>query len=188
MSAVIVFYDEDRRIAAFAAMPRDPEAQPAGVRATEGIRSVQVELTPELERLPLMQLLTGFRLELEGEPALVPLHDRAAAGDEAAGEETEALPEATPTRYEALVLTASTQLQLADVADLDLDRLPDPEGRVRVLINVDEARDLADRGYEVRLMNALEVHPLDPSLVLSDEQAEAWLRERVAGVQREQES
>ena len=51
-----------------------------------------------------------------------------------------------------------------------------------------QARELVDRGYEVRMMNALEVRPLDPKLVMSDEQAEAWFTERTTGVRRQEES
>jgi hypothetical protein len=188
VTAVIVFYDQDLRIVAFAAAPADPSAATVGIRAAGEIASVRVELTPEQERLPLTRLLSSYRPDLQGEPRLVPLGGRAATGAGAVAEEEADLPEPTPTRYEALVLTGSTRVALSAVADLDLDRLPDPGGRVRVLISADEARELVDRGYEVRMMNALDVRPLDPKLVMSDEQAEAWFTERTTGVRRQEES
>ena len=90
-------------------------------------------------------------------------------------------------RYEATVHSPSAAAPLDAVADL-LDRVPDVEGTVRLLISAQEAEQLVSRGYEVRLQAAVPVAPLDPSLVMSDEQAAGWLEERLDGIDREERS
>jgi hypothetical protein len=89
-------------------------------------------------------------------------------------------------RYEATVHSTSPATPLDAVADLDLDRVPDAEGTVRLLVSAEEAEQLVSRGYEVRLHAAVPVAPLDPSLVMSDEQAAAWLDERLGGIEGEE--
>jgi hypothetical protein len=178
MTALTVFYNDEHQIVALAGA--DPDTR-AAVQPGSGIHTATLELTSEQAGLSAVTLLTQFRVEL-GTPRLVPI----VSGPAAAADETPAEPEPIPTRYEAMVLTSSTRLALADVADLDLDRLPDPGGRVRVLVSADEARELTDRGYEVRLLNALKAQPLDPGLVMTDEQAEGWLAARTADIERQE--
>jgi hypothetical protein len=91
-------------------------------------------------------------------------------------------------RFEATVHPGERDTPLERVADLDLDRLPDREGGVRVLIDADDARRLLEAGYEVHLVRVLPVQPLDPSVVMDDASAEAWLEERTRGLKREGES
>jgi hypothetical protein len=50
---------------------------------------------------------------------------------------------------------------------------------------MEEAAMLAERGYEVRLLKAHPVRPLDGSMVMDDETADGWLEERVRGLRRE---
>lgn len=88
-------------------------------------------------------------------------------------------------RVEALIIGGEGRPALAAVADLDLDRVPDPDGGVRVLLTGDEAVQLVERGYEVRLVRSLLVAPLDPKLVMDDETARALLEVRVQGVERQ---
>lgn len=88
-------------------------------------------------------------------------------------------------RFEATIHPGAGQQALAQVADLDLDRLPDPEGEMRLLISLEEAAMLTERGYEVRLLKAHPVRPLDGSMVMDDETAEGWLEERVRGLRGE---
>lgn len=76
---------------------------------------------------------------------------------------------------------------LSRVADLDLDRIPDAHGEVRVVITADELAELVRRGYEVRVVRTVPLAPLDPGLVQSDEDAARWLEDRVAGIPREEE-
>jgi len=68
-----------------------------------------------------------------------------------------------------------------------LDRIPDPQGGVRVVVTADELAELVRRGYEVRVFRTVPIAPLDPSLIESDEDARRWLDERVAGIPREEE-
>lgn len=76
---------------------------------------------------------------------------------------------------------------MARVADLDLDRVPDPQGGVRLLVSVADIAELLDRGYEVRLHRIARVEPLSPDLVVDDAAAVAWLEEQVEGVPRQEE-
>lgn len=70
------------------------------------------------------------------------------------------------------------------VADFDLDRIPDPEGEVRVVITPDECQRLLESGYEVHLHASVPVRPLATGLVASDDSVTAWLEERVQGIER----
>jgi hypothetical protein len=88
-------------------------------------------------------------------------------------------------RFEATVYPGAGERSLSQVADLDLDRLPDPGGETRLLVTADEAAMLAEQGYEVRLLKAHPVKPLDGSLVMDDKAAEDWLEQQVKGVRRE---
>ena len=65
------------------------------------------------------------------------------------------------------------------VDDLDVDRVPDPKGRVRALITVDDLVRLLDQGLEVRLYRAHAYEPLDPALVMTDRSFKRWLEEQV---------
>ena len=88
-------------------------------------------------------------------------------------------------RFEATVHPGETGPALEGVGDLDLDRVPDPEGRVRLLISAEDAAQLLMRGYEVLLVKALPLQPLDPALVLDDDSARAWLEEQTKAIERE---
>ncbi|HEX2054352.1 MAG TPA: hypothetical protein VHJ78_11590 [Actinomycetota bacterium] len=70
------------------------------------------------------------------------------------------------------------------MANLDLDRIPDPEGAMRVLVDRDQVAQLMENGFEVHLVRALPVRPLDPSLVVDDKASSAWLEERLKGIER----
>jgi hypothetical protein len=76
---------------------------------------------------------------------------------------------------------------MARVADLDLDRVPDPQGGVRLLVSVADIAELLDRGYEVRLHRIARVGPLSPDLVVDDAAAVAWLEDQVEGIPRQEE-
>lgn len=88
-------------------------------------------------------------------------------------------------RFEATVHPGEAQVEFAAltrrVADLDLDRIPDPEGQVRLLVDADECAQLLDQGFEVRLRRAVPIRPLDQRLVADDEDVRAWFDERTRG-------
>lgn len=67
------------------------------------------------------------------------------------------------------------------VADLDLDRLPDAEGEIRLLVDAEQCSQLLDQGYEVRLQRAVPVRPLDQGLVADDDDVRAWFHARARG-------
>ncbi|WP_143052534.1 hypothetical protein [Streptomyces sp. cf386] len=87
-------------------------------------------------------------------------------------------------RFDATVQPGPTIRDLEGVADLDLDRIPDPEGEVRVLVTPDECRRLLESGYEVRLHAVVPVRPLPAELVARDDAVMAWLEEHVQGIER----
>jgi len=97
-------------------------------------------------------------------------------------------PGAPTVRFEATVHPGQEGLALEGVYDLDLDRIPDPEGAVRLLLTVDDAVKLVSRGYEVHLLAVHPVTPLDTSLVADEGTALRWLEEQVRGIERHQAS
>ncbi len=91
-------------------------------------------------------------------------------------------------RFEATVHPGERNTALSRLADLDLDRVPDPQGGVRVLVTSDEIEELLDRGYEVRLHRTARSEPVAAELVQDDDAAVRWLEERVEGIPREEGS
>ena len=89
-------------------------------------------------------------------------------------------------RFEATVHPGDADVPLESVADLDLDRVPDPQRGVRLLVTTDQIVALLERGYEVRLHRLARLEPLSPDLHLDDDEAIAWLEERVQGIAREE--
>jgi hypothetical protein len=89
-------------------------------------------------------------------------------------------------RFEATIHPGDADVPLGRVADLDLDRVPDPQGGVRLLVTIDEVVALLERGYEVRLHRLAHAEPLGPELRGDDDAAIAWLEERVRGIPREE--
>lgn len=100
-------------------------------------------------------------------------------------------PEGAPDhqlRFEATIHQGVRERALSRVADLDLDRVSDPSGDVRLLINPDELARLLDEGYEVRLHRTVRPQPLSPDLIMGDDEAVRWLEERVQGIPRQEGS
>jgi hypothetical protein len=89
-------------------------------------------------------------------------------------------------RFEATVHPGAMDVALESVADLDLDRVPDPQLGVRLLVTTDELVALLERGFEVRLHGLAHVEPLRPELRFRDDEAIAWLEGRVQGIPREE--
>lgn len=86
-------------------------------------------------------------------------------------------------RFEATVHPGEAGLGFAAmterVADLDLDRIPDPGGDMRLLVDVDECVRLLEQGFEVRLRRSVPVRPLDPRLVAGDDEVQTWFDTRI---------
>jgi hypothetical protein len=93
-----------------------------------------------------------------------------------------------PVRFEATLHAVERpdrpgdQAGLAAVDDFDLDRIPDPEGGVRLIVSLDEVVRLLDAGFEVHLTRTLVPQPLDPALIADDDTARAWFDERIRPV------
>ena len=89
-------------------------------------------------------------------------------------------------RFEATLHPGDADVALESVADLDLDRVPDPQRGVRVLVTTEDIVALLERGFEVRLHRLARLEPLRPELRVQDDEAIAWLEERVQGIRREE--
>ncbi|MGQ0774308.1 MAG: hypothetical protein ACT4NY_07820 [Pseudonocardiales bacterium] len=82
--------------------------------------------------------------------------------------------ESTVMRFEATVHATTRSAELHAVDSLDLDRVPDPEGGVRILIGPENLARLVAEGYEVRVQAVAPVAPLDPGLVSDEADVRAW--------------
>jgi hypothetical protein len=88
----------------------------------------------------------------------------------------------TSVRFEATLGPTPRGKAVLAAAELDLDRLPDVDGKVKLLLTADDARRLLEQGYEVHLTAAIPIAPLDPKLVMTDKQAKRWLEQQVKGI------
>lgn len=98
---------------------------------------------------------------------------------EDAGDRTPRAEEGRPVRFEATLHPRPGIAAVGRVDDLDVDRVPDPEGGARVLVDVAECVRLLEAGYEVRLQRAVPVKPFDARLLTGDEEARSWIEQRV---------
>jgi hypothetical protein len=87
-------------------------------------------------------------------------------------------------RFVAALPEESRSKALSAAAELALDRLPDAQGKLQLLISADDARRLLERGIQVHLQAVLPVTPLDQKLVFSDKAASTLLERRVKSVAR----
>lgn len=83
-------------------------------------------------------------------------------------------------RFDATIHAGRGEKDLRRLDDMQLDRLPDRYGRVRVLVTAEECAQLLDLGYQVRLHGHQALEPLDPRLIATDESVQAWLDEIVS--------
>jgi hypothetical protein len=87
--------------------------------------------------------------------------------------------EATVHARPGVVVAAAAAEQR--VSDLDLDRVPDAAGELRVLVTPDDVARLTAQGFEVRVQQTLPVRPLDPGLVAEDAAVREWFDTTVGG-------
>ena len=90
-------------------------------------------------------------------------------------------------RFEVTVHHGVAGTPMSHVADLDLDRVPDPEGGVRLLATAQECAVLVDEGYEVRLHRTVSAAPaasVDVAGDVGEDSVRRWLEERTRGVPR----
>lgn len=80
-------------------------------------------------------------------------------------------------RFEATVHATARSAELHAVDSLDLDRVPDPEGGVRMLVGPEDLARLVEEGYEVRVQAVTPVAPLDPGLVADEADVRAWFED-----------
>ena len=93
-------------------------------------------------------------------------------------------PQQPSVRFEATVHPGGEGRALAEVDRLGLDRVPDPEGGVRVLAAVDDLVRLVERGFEVHILRAMPVRPLARKLIADKDDVQAWLEAQVEGIAR----
>lgn len=89
-------------------------------------------------------------------------------------------------RFEATVHSGERD-RLGRLADLDLDRVPDPDGGVRILADLGTCAALVRDGFEVRLLRSAPTRPLDAAAIAGDDDVRGWLDDRLRGVAREQD-
>lgn len=92
--------------------------------------------------------------------------------------------QALTVRFEANLGATPHASALTVAAALDLDRLPDANGKVKLLVSADDARRLLEQGFEVHLTVAVPVAPLAQALVMSDTEAANLLEQQVKGIRR----
>lgn len=63
-----------------------------------------------------------------------------------------------------------------------LDVLPPLDGALHVLMSPSQVVDVVTAGYEVRVFAAHPIGPLDPSLIMDDATAQAWIDDQVAKI------
>ena len=91
---------------------------------------------------------------------------------------------ARPVRFEATIHAGRKARRPGWADELGIDRVPDPQGRVRALVTADECVRLLEQGFEVRLHHAHPIRPLDPRLIETDEAVRRQLEERLQGIER----
>jgi hypothetical protein len=84
-----------------------------------------------------------------------------------------------PVRFEATLHPRPGVADVGRIDDLDVDRVPDPEGGSRVVIDLADCLRLLEAGYEVRLQRAVPVKPFDARLLADDDEARSWIEQRV---------
>lgn len=84
--------------------------------------------------------------------------------------------------FEATIHAKSKGVNVDLITRLDIDRVPDPKGNIRALLTADDCVRLLNLGFEVRLLHAHPVRPLDPSLIEADESVRRWLNEKLRGL------
>jgi hypothetical protein len=93
-------------------------------------------------------------------------------------------PQADRVRFEATIHAGRKARRAGRIDPLDIDRVPDPKGRIRALLTADDCVRLLDQGFEIRLHHAHPVRPLDPRLIETDESVRRWLDDRLQGLSR----
>lgn len=94
-------------------------------------------------------------------------------------------PQRADMRFEATVHPTASSAELGAVQALDLDRVPDPEGGMRMLVGPEDLARLVAEGYEVRVHAVAPVTPLDPSLVADDADARQWFEDVTRDAERD---
>ena len=94
------------------------------------------------------------------------------------------LPNEPAVRFVITLGGAPRTLAMETAATLDLDRLPDAKGKIKLLVSAEDMQRLLDNGHQVNVTATVPVAPLDEELVLSDREAKRWLNEQVKGIPR----
>jgi len=87
-------------------------------------------------------------------------------------------------RFEATIHPGASG-DLSRIDEIEVFRVPSPDGQIRVLATPDELEHLIDLGFELHLHRAYPIRPLDPSLVETDEAVQRWLMDWHQAVRRE---
>ncbi len=90
-------------------------------------------------------------------------------------------------RLEVTVHPGAEQKSLDAVYDLDLDRIPDAKGELRILVTEEQLEELVARGYEVRQLKSYPVQSLDKSLIMDDETAVGAVEQQLKSLRQKGE-
>jgi hypothetical protein len=77
-------------------------------------------------------------------------------------------------RFEATVHPGESG-DLSRTDEIDVFRVPSPDGAIRVLATPEELERLLDQGFELHLHRAYPIRPLDPALIETDDAVQHWL-------------
>jgi hypothetical protein len=89
-------------------------------------------------------------------------------------------------RFEATVHAGEVERPDDRLAALDVDRVPDPDGGVRILADLAECAALVREGFEVRLLRVVAAGPALPEDArLRDDDVREWVERRLRGIPRE---
>lgn len=90
-------------------------------------------------------------------------------------------------RQEVLIDPSQQVIDEVDLADMDLDRVPDREGMMRFLVSPAQLEGLRSRRVVLDVGAEVPVRGLDPDLIYSDEAAAADLERRLEGIERDED-
>jgi hypothetical protein len=85
-------------------------------------------------------------------------------------------------RFEATLHPKRKDVNIDSISGLGIDRVPDPKGVIRALLDPDDLARLLELGFEVRLQHAHPRRPLDRKLIADDESVRRSVREQLRGL------
>src|SRR5215204_2076768 len=114
------------------------------------------------------QAAAGSRKQAKQSPAPASKADRKKARNSSDAGSGSDYREGAPTMRFNATIHAPDKESASRMAQLDIDRVPDPKGLVRALVTAADLARLLDQGFEVHLHQAHPIQPLNPKLIETD--------------------